>query len=171
MAEIGAATVNKPAWAGKPIWVDLSSGDPEGSRAFYARLFGSHVEVKPDPQYGGYALATIGGQPVAGIGPKMMPEAPTAWSIYVGKPDADELAKTLQAAGGTVIVPPMTVGDQGRMAVFQDPSGAFILAWQPISMAASSKAGRTRSVGPSSTRADSGGPLGSTKRYSAGFPR
>jgi hypothetical protein len=137
MAETVAATVNKPAWAGKPIWVDLFSGDPEGSRAFYARLFGWHVEVNSDPQYGGYALATIGGQPVAGIGPKMMPEAPTAWSIYIGTPDADELAKTVQAAGGTVIAPPMTVGDQGRMAVFQDPSGAFISAWQPISMAGS----------------------------------
>ena len=68
-AEIGAAADSKPAWAGKPIWVDLSSGDPEGSRAFYARHFGWHVEVNPDPQYGGYALATIGGQRVAGIGP------------------------------------------------------------------------------------------------------
>ena len=27
-------------------------------------------------------------------------------------------------------MPPLAVGDQGRMAVFQDPAGAFISAWQ-----------------------------------------
>ncbi len=135
MAESAAAAANNAAWVGKPIWVDLSSGDPAGSRAFYSTLFGWQVDVNPDPQYGGYAVATIGGQPVAGIGPKMMPEAPTAWSIYIGTLDADALAKSVHAAGGTVIAPLMTVGEQGRMAVFQDPSGAFISAWQPISMA------------------------------------
>ena len=33
-------TPGTPDWAGKPIWVDLASGDPERSRAFYAGLFG-----------------------------------------------------------------------------------------------------------------------------------
>jgi predicted enzyme related to lactoylglutathione lyase len=40
----------------------------------------------------------------------------------------------VQAAGGNVIMPPFDVGDQGRMAVFQDPSGAFIAAWQRKAM-------------------------------------
>lgn len=118
----------------RPIWVDLSSSDPAASREFYSKVFGWKVEVNPDPQYGGYSLAKIDGKDVAGIGPKMMPEAPTAWSIYIGTTDADALARKVQAAGGTVVAPPMTVGDQGRMAVFQDPSGAFISAWQPLAM-------------------------------------
>ena len=29
-----------------------------------------------------------------------------------------------------MVAPPFDVGDQGKMAVFQDPSGAFISAWQ-----------------------------------------
>jgi predicted enzyme related to lactoylglutathione lyase len=118
----------------KPIWIDLSSSDPAASRLFYAGLFGWQVEVNPDPQYGGYALAKIGGKDVAGIGPKMMAEAPTAWSVYVWTPDAEALAKKVQAAGGKVIAPPMQVGEQGKMAVFQDPSGAYISAWQPAMM-------------------------------------
>jgi predicted enzyme related to lactoylglutathione lyase len=121
--------------ANKPVWVDLASSDPEASREFYSRLLGWQVEVNPDPQYGGYALAKVEGHDVAGIGPKMMPEAPTAWLVYIGTTDADGLAKKVQSAGGTVIAPPMQVGDQGRMAVFQDPSGAFIGAWQPAAMA------------------------------------
>lgn len=129
MAETSAAIVNRPAW------VDLSSPDPAGSRAFYARLLGWDIEVFSDPQYGGYAMARVGGKDVAGIGPKMAPDAPTAWSIYIGTADGEALAAKVAAAGGTVIMAPFDVGDVGRMAVFQDPSGAFISAWQPKTMA------------------------------------
>jgi predicted enzyme related to lactoylglutathione lyase len=128
MVDAIAAVINKPAW------VDLSSSDPGASGEFYAKLFGWQVEVNPDPQYDGYAMAKIGGKDVAGIGPKQMPEAPTAWMVYIGTDDADALVAKVQAAGGTVVAPPMEVADQGRIAVFQDPSGAFISAWQPISM-------------------------------------
>jgi uncharacterized protein len=118
----------------KPIWIDLSSSDAAASRDFYAGLFGWQIEVSPDTQYGGYAQAMIGGKDVAGIGPKMMPEAPTAWSIYIGTADINSLTAKVQAAGGNVIAPPMQVGDQGTMAVYQDPTGAFISAWQPAKM-------------------------------------
>ncbi len=128
MVDAVAAVLNKPAW------VDLASSDPQASRAFYCKVFGWQVEVNPDPQYGGYALARLGGKDVAGIGPKMMPEAPTAWTIYIGTDNAEALAGKVQAAGGKVIAPPMAVGDQGTMAVFQDPAGAYIAAWQPNAM-------------------------------------
>lgn len=118
----------------RPAWVDLSSSDAAASREFYSKLFGWEVVVSPDPQYGGYAMARVGGEEVAGIGPKMSPEAPTAWSVYIGTSDADGLAQKVQDAGGTVIAPAFDVGDQGRMAVFQDPSGAFISAWEPRAM-------------------------------------
>jgi predicted enzyme related to lactoylglutathione lyase len=122
------------AIANKPTWVDLASADAAASRDFYAKLFGWRVEVDPDPQYGGYAVAQIGGRDVAGIGPTQSPEQPTAWSVYIGTDDVDEVARKVQAAGGKVVAAPLDVGDQGRMAVFQDPSGAFISAWQPKQM-------------------------------------
>jgi len=120
----------------KPAWVDLSSTDPAGSRAFYARLFGWKIDVNPDPQYGGYALAKQSDVDVAGIGPKQPGDpSPTAWSVYIGTKDADATAKKVGPAGGTVIAPPFDVPGQGRMAVFQDPSGAFVSAWQAQAMA------------------------------------
>lgn len=128
MAQSAVSTV------GRPAWVDLATADPAASRDFYARIFGWQVEVNPDPQYGGYALAKVSGTDVAGIGPKMMPEAPTAWSIYIGTNDIDALTQKVMAAGGSVIVQPMSVGDQGRMSVFADPSGAMISAWQAGAM-------------------------------------
>ena len=128
MAEAKTAVANRPAW------VDLSSSDAEASRDFYAKLFGWRLEVTPDPQYGGYAMAKVGDHDVAGIGPKMSADAPTAWSVYIGTSDAERLAEKVKAAGGNVVAPPFDVGEQGRMAVFQDPSGAFISAWQPAAM-------------------------------------
>jgi len=122
------AIVNKPAW------VDLSSADAAASRTFYSKVFGWQVEVNPDPQYGGYALAKLDGKDVGGIGPTMSPDAPTAWNIYIGTEKVDDLARNVTAAGGTVVAPPFDVRDQGRMAVFQDPSGAFISAWQGTRM-------------------------------------
>jgi predicted enzyme related to lactoylglutathione lyase len=71
---------------------------------------------------------------VAGIGPSQSPDAPTAWALYMGTDDAEDLARRVTTAGGTVIVPPFDVGDQGRMAVFQDPTGAFISAWETKAM-------------------------------------
>jgi predicted enzyme related to lactoylglutathione lyase len=130
LAQTATAIINKPAW------VELSSPDAEASRAFYSRVFGWQIDVNPDPQYGGYAIAKVGADDAAGIGPKQSPEAPTAWSLYIGTDDVDALAKRVAEQGGTVIAEPFDVGDQGRMAVFQDPIGAFFSAWQGARMAA-----------------------------------
>jgi len=118
----------------RPAWVDLSSSDPAASREFYTRLLGWDIQVSPDPQYGGYAMATDAGVGLAGIGAKMDPNAPTAWALYIGTDDAEALAKRVTDNGGTVVVAPFDVGDQGKMAVFQDPAGAHICAWQASGM-------------------------------------
>src|SRR6476661_2379574 len=128
MAHATAAIIDKPAW------VDLSSTDAQASRDFYAKVFGWKVEVNPDPQYGGYAVARLGDQDAAGIGPAQDPNMPTSWGVYIGSDDIEALATRAKEAGGTVIVAPMDVGEQGRMAVFQDPAGAIISAWQGTRM-------------------------------------
>ena len=131
----------KTAVAHKPVWTDLSTSDPQGAREFYSKVFGWKVEVNPDPQYGGYALAKAGGKDVAGIGPKQMDEAPTAWTVYIGTPDAAETAKKAEAAGAKIIAPVMEVGDQGHMAIIQDPSGAYLGLWQAGKMQGSQTEG------------------------------
>lgn len=118
----------------RPVWVELMTTDVAGARDFYARLFGWDIEVISDPQYGGYGMARLDGDDVAGIGGQQMPGAPTAWGLYIGTADVDALAGDVARAGGTVVAPPFDVGDQGRMAVFQDPTGAFISGWQAGAM-------------------------------------
>ena len=123
--------------ANRPAWVDLATSDAEGARNFYSQLFGWEMEVSEDPQYGGYATAKVAGSgqnSAAGIGPKQDPNMPNVWSLYIGTDDVNALADRVTQAGGTVVAPPFDVGDQGRMAVFQDPSGAFISAWEAAEM-------------------------------------
>jgi len=136
MAEMAVATSHQP------IWVDLGSQDAEASRTFYGQLFGWQIDVNPDPQYGGYARATFDGKDVAGIGPAQSPDQPSAWSFYVGTQDAAETARGVEAAGGKVVAPTFDVGDQGRIAVFQDPVGAFVSVWEPTSMGGFEQQGR-----------------------------
>jgi uncharacterized protein len=124
----------KTAVAHKPVWTDLATSDPEGARKFYSAVFGWKIDVNPDPQYGGYAMAKAGGKDVAGMGPKQMEQQPSAWTVYIGTPNAAETAKKAEAAGAKIIAPVMEVGDQGHMAIIQDPSGAFLGLWQATNM-------------------------------------
>ena len=128
MAETKTFVINAP------VWIDLSSTDPAGSREFYSKLFGWTAEPEKDPNAGGYAVAKLGGKDVAGIGGQQDPNAPSAWMVYIGSSDASALAKKVEAAGGKVVAPAFEVMDVGTMAVFQDPTGAFISAWQPNTM-------------------------------------
>lgn len=114
---------------GTPSWVDLSVPDPNAAVDFYGTLFGWQVpEAMPDT--GGYRIAEVRGLPVAGIGPQMQQGMPPVWTTYVATADADATAKAVTEAGGQTLVAPMDVMDIGRMAVFADPTGAVVSAWQ-----------------------------------------
>jgi predicted enzyme related to lactoylglutathione lyase len=114
---------------GTPSWVDLGTTDVPAATAFYGALFGWTVDDL-GPDAGGYGLIRKDGKQVAGIGPATDPARGTSWSVYFATDNADDVAAKVAAAGGTVIVAPMDVMDQGRMAVFQDPAGAFFSVWQ-----------------------------------------
>lgn len=117
--------------AGAPCWVDLGSTDVARAKAFYGSLFGWELQEGP-PEAGGYVMCEIGGDPVAGIGPKLgPPEVPDVWLTYLAAPDADEIAAKIIAAGGHVLAEPFDVMEAGRMAVAADPAGAVFGLWQP----------------------------------------
>jgi uncharacterized protein len=117
---------------GTPSWVDLGTPDMAASKAFYGGLFGWTGHTAEQPEAGGYTLFhNADGKEVAGAGPLQNPGQPTAWTTYIAVEDADATTKAATDAGGTVLMPPMDVMDQGRMAILQDPTGAAIAVWQP----------------------------------------
>src|SRR5260370_42406869 len=62
--------------ANAPVWVDLSSTDADKARDYYSKLFGWKVEVAPDPDAGGHALAKLNGKHGAGLGPGQAHDGP-----------------------------------------------------------------------------------------------
>src|SRR5690349_14239259 len=88
---------------GTPIWVDLATNDMEGSKSFYAGLFGWTPEVTADPQAGGYTMFKQGENNLAAVGPTQAPGQPTAWAVYIATESADETAGKVEAAGGKVV--------------------------------------------------------------------
>jgi predicted enzyme related to lactoylglutathione lyase len=118
------------AWPpGTPSWVDLQTPDPESARAFYSELFGWEFEVG-GPEMGFYAMASLRGNEVAGVGGMQEGMQRPVWSTYLETADIDATAQKIRDAGGTVLVEPMDVMDAGRMAVFADPTGAVAGLWQ-----------------------------------------
>ncbi|WP_405177596.1 VOC family protein [Nocardia sp. NBC_01377] len=117
--------------AGDPVWVDLYTADPDRSIAFYGELFGWTAE-RGGPEFGGYITFRKNGKAVAGGMGKMpdSPQGPDQWTVYLASPDARATADKATAHGGTIVVPPMEVGDLGVMAVLGDPGEAGVGIWQ-----------------------------------------
>jgi uncharacterized protein len=114
---------------GEFCWVDLATTDVDGAKAFYGQLLGVEAEAAPgDPEEtGGYGFFIKDGKMIAGFGPTQAEGQPSAWNSYVKVQDADATAEKAKEAGGRLIFGPVDIpNDAGRMAVLQDPTGAFI---------------------------------------------
>lgn len=121
--------------AGTFCWIELATSDPEAAKRFYAELFGwGH---KDDPMGPDFVYTTLlqGGKAVGALY-RLQPEQasqgmPPHWGSYVRVADLDATAAKVAALGGQLLAPPMDVMSHGRMAVFQDPTGAVLSLWQP----------------------------------------
>jgi uncharacterized protein len=118
-------------------WVELSTTDPEGAKAFYARLFGWEGEDTPAGENGTYTMIRLRGHDIAGI-QELRRElgdqgVPPHWLSYITVDDVDRAAIRAGELAGQVVAGPFDVEDAGRMAVIRDPLGATFAVWQPYS--------------------------------------
>ena len=121
-----------PFAPGAPCWADLSHTDMDAARAFYSAVLG--WDIPPGAEaFGGYTTASVGTDGVAGLMPNDG-TTPTAWTLYFASTDADATSSAITANGGMVLVPPMQVGDFGRMVIAADPSGAVFGVWEADTM-------------------------------------
>jgi uncharacterized protein len=116
-------------------WADLSTPDQDAAKQFYGQLFGWDAVDNPVGDDAVYSMMEIGGKPAAGIGPQPQQQrdagVPPLWNSYVTVESADDAADRAQKLGATVHAPAFDVMDVGRMAVIQDPQGAFFMVWEP----------------------------------------
>lgn len=128
-------TKRESAPVGAPCWVDLWTSDVEGSRRFYAELFG-WVAEEPSPEHGGYFMFTREGVPVAGaMGDMGEMRANDTWKPYLASDDVERTLKVATERGATVLAPAMPVDDLGVQAVITDPQGLVVGVWQAGSFA------------------------------------
>src|SRR3954452_14809095 len=116
-------------------WVDLATTDQDGAKSFYSELFGWEAEDMPPGEGVMYSMQRLRGKDVAAIAPQPEQQreagVPPAWNNYVWVDSADATAERAAELGGKVHAPAFDVLEAGRMAVIQDPQGAFFLPWQP----------------------------------------
>ncbi|WP_326673608.1 VOC family protein [Streptomyces sp. NBC_01257] len=115
---------------GGPCWIELSTSDVPAAKSFYTALFGWRCETDPREEAGGYTMARLGDARVAALSPVYQPGQPPAWTVSFAAEDTDAVAEKAKAAGGTLLVGPMDVFEEGRFAVLADPSGAVFSLWQ-----------------------------------------
>jgi uncharacterized protein len=115
---------------GTVTWVDLMTTNPEAARTFYGELFGWKFEIG-GPESGHYGMAKLDGRNAAGVGSQPPGVTfPPAWSVYFATPNLDDTITQVKNHGGTVVMGPMDVMEEGRLAFCVDPTGAHFGAWQ-----------------------------------------
>jgi uncharacterized protein len=116
-------------------WADVTTTDQDAAKRFYSGLFGWEADDRPVGDGVYYSMMELGGHDVAAISPQPQQQreagVPPMWNNYLTVESADETADRASQLGATVHAPPFDVMDVGRMAVIQDPQGAFFMAWEP----------------------------------------
>ncbi|MFF4217027.1 VOC family protein [Streptomyces nondiastaticus] len=115
---------------GMPCWADAMFADVEAAKDFYGAVLGWTFGESAS-EFGDYTQAYADGRAVAAVVPPMPgQEGHSAWCLYFASPDAAATAAKIRAAGGEVLMEPMTVGDFGTMLLARDPSGVAFGVWQ-----------------------------------------
>jgi predicted enzyme related to lactoylglutathione lyase len=120
---------------GNFCWPELATSDLDAAKRFYVALFGwTFVDNDMGPELGVYTVLQLGGRDAAAaykLMPGMMKAGvPPHWGSYIAVENVDESVKKAEGLGGKVLLPPCEAGENGRMAVLQDPTGAAFSLWQ-----------------------------------------
>jgi len=111
--------------AGRPVWVDLATPDPDAAARFYAALLGWSIEASTTPA-GRYVIGSVAQGPAAGMMAPDPPGIPPSWTVLFKVEDLDDACARAGAAGATVLQPPMAIPGGDRIAILDDPAGAVV---------------------------------------------
>jgi len=121
--------------AGSFCWVELATSDQNSAKNFYGALFGWSPNDMPMGPGAVYTIFRLNGRDAAAVytlrPDQVAQHVPPHWMLYIQADKVDATAAKVPQLGGKVIVEPFDVFDAGRMAVIQDPRGAYFCLWQP----------------------------------------
>ena len=121
------------------VHVELSTPDPEKSKAFYSRLFQWQLQDLPNTAVPGgtYTMIRVGETRMGGAEGGMMKQregAPSGWLAYVLVEDIHASTRQAQALGAAIMKDVMEVPGTGWLSIIRDPAGAMLGMWQPKQM-------------------------------------
>lgn len=106
--------------------MELHSSDPERTKAFYAKVFGWKFTDVPAM---GYAMIEAPSPPNGGLRPTEKGEHPGIWS-YIHVESVDKAIRSIEGAGGKILVPRQKIPNFGWFSVFEAPGGVVQAIWQ-----------------------------------------
>jgi predicted enzyme related to lactoylglutathione lyase len=135
--------------ANSPTHFEIPADDVERAKAFYEKSFGWKIKPFPMPPGQEYWGVTTFKKGEAGINGGLLKRAMPgqAFTNYLSVKSIDTALQTVQANGGSVILPKQEIpGGMGWIAVFKDPEGNGLglhqLAPQPKKAAPKKKAAK-----------------------------
>ena len=114
------------------VWHDLMSTNKTGSLSFYKTLFGwEENTINMGPEVGDYTMFRVNQRDIGGIIP-LNPEdkIPSHWISYISVHDIDSACLIMKDKGATIHRPPFEIPGVGRMAILEDPTGAYFSPYQ-----------------------------------------
>jgi predicted enzyme related to lactoylglutathione lyase len=111
---------------GAPAWVTLEAPDAQKAAEFYAALFGWNP-LTGAPDSDGFRVYSLRGKPVAAF---RTAEGRPAWRTYIKVTDIERTSREVAMAGGSVTTAPSRMDGRSLTAVFADPAGVAVGAWQ-----------------------------------------
>lgn len=112
---------------GHCAWNELSSTDPEASKAFYGKLFGwmkdGEMDMGPLGKYEFWKDAE-GRFGLGAVMPKMAEMPIPMWTYYFRVPDIDAAVTSIKAKGGEILQEPIEIPGGDFSMVGMDPQGA-----------------------------------------------
>lgn len=125
-AHTGGQLANEPSAL---VWNEQLSADLEGSKRFYAAVFGyTYDDTVGETGTEPYAMLKVDDQVAGGLG-LLEEDAPASWRTYFEVADTDAACLRAGELGGRVLRPP-TDTPYGRLAQVTDDQGAMFLLIQ-----------------------------------------
>jgi predicted enzyme related to lactoylglutathione lyase len=118
--------------AGSVAWSEVVSPDPVRTGAFYARLFGWDLRAPSSAGTDDFTFLRHGHTMVAGLSRKVNADVPPGWLFSFRVADIDAAAARVSQLGGATITGIMTIPNNCRFAVAQEPTGATFALLQAI---------------------------------------
>lgn len=114
---------------GTPCWLEIATPHAEATMRFYSTVFGWEYETRMDATGNTYTVATLFGEPVAGlVGSE---RAVLDWTLYLATSDLEWAQREAVRFGGSIVSGTQRVPGVGTKVLAADASSAHIGLCEP----------------------------------------